>query len=142
MGYRVRIHLELFPNVDFEYVFLDLTKNPSVWSICGIYGHVDWETVKTKYDEIVTRFQAKYPKADSGVIPDEYPNCERPEKINKAKIAPKIKCITANFRKAVDSGRKSGGGRIVMALYDECHEIWSGSPAVHCNLFLNRDGFS
>ena len=27
MGYRVLIHVELFPNVDFEYVFLDLTKN-------------------------------------------------------------------------------------------------------------------
>ena len=27
MGYRVRIHVDLFPNVDFEYVFLDLTKN-------------------------------------------------------------------------------------------------------------------
>ena len=27
MEYRVRIHVELFPNVDFEYVFLDLTKN-------------------------------------------------------------------------------------------------------------------
>ena len=91
---------------------------------------LDWETVKTKYDEIATRFQARYPKADSGVIPDEYPNCERPEKVNKAKIAPKIKRIKANFRKAVDSGKKSGGGRIVLALYDERHEIWSGSPAV------------
>ena len=40
MGYRVRIHMELFPNVDFKYVFLDLTKILSVWSICGIYGHV------------------------------------------------------------------------------------------------------
>ena len=27
MGYRARIHAELFPHVDFEYVFLDLTKN-------------------------------------------------------------------------------------------------------------------
>ena len=32
--------MELFPNVDFEYVFLDLSKILSVWSICGIYGHV------------------------------------------------------------------------------------------------------
>ena len=91
---------------------------------------LDWETVRTKYDEIAARFQARYPNPDSGVNLDEYPNCESPEKINKAKIAPKIKRIKANFRKAVDSGRKSGGGRIVLALYDECHEIWSGSPAV------------
>ena len=95
---------------------------------------LDWETVKTKYDEIGISCLETSGKADSGVIPDEYPNCERPEKINEAKIAPKIKRIKANFRKAVDSGRKSGrksgGGRIVLALYNECHEIWSGSPAV------------
>ena len=84
---------------------------------------LDWETVQTKYDEIATRFQERYPKADSGVNPDEYPNCESAEKINKAKMAPKIKRIKANFRKAVDSGRKSGGGRIVLALYDAFHEI-------------------
>ena len=80
---------------------------------------LDWETVKTKYDKIATRFQERYPKADSGVNPDEYPNCGSAEKINNAKIAPKIKRIKANFRKAVDSGRKIGGGRIVLALYDE-----------------------
>ena len=29
-----------FLNVDLEYVFLDLTKILSVWSICGIYEHL------------------------------------------------------------------------------------------------------
>ena len=29
---------------------------------------LDWETVKTKYDQIATRFQARYPKADSGAL--------------------------------------------------------------------------
>ena len=41
-----------------------------------------------------------------------------------------MKHLKANFRKAVDSGRRSGGGKIAMGLYNECCEIWSGSPAV------------
>ncbi|KAL9984794.1 hypothetical protein ACROYT_G007128 [Oculina patagonica] len=28
------------------------------------------------------------------------------------------------------SGKRSGGGRVVTTLYDECPEIWSGSSAV------------
>ena len=38
--------------------------------------------------------------------------------------------IKAQYRKAVDSVRRSGGSRIVQALYKECTEIWAGSPAV------------
>lgn len=29
----------------------------------------------------------------------------------------------------MDTGRKSGGGRVVYTLYDECCELWAGSPA-------------
>ena len=35
-----------------------------------------------------------------------------------------------SFRKAIASGRRSGGGRVVMTLYDECYEVWGGSPVV------------
>ena len=39
LGSRVRIHPELFPNVHFEYVFLDLAK---VWSGCRFCSWVLW----------------------------------------------------------------------------------------------------
>ena len=39
LGSQVRIHLELFPNVHFEYVFLDLAK---VWSGCQLCSLVVW----------------------------------------------------------------------------------------------------
>ena len=39
LGSLVRIHLELFPNVHFEYVFLDLAK---VWSGCRLCSLVVW----------------------------------------------------------------------------------------------------
>ena len=33
------------------------------------------------------------------------------------------------YRKALDSGRQSGAGRVVATFYDLCSQIWSGSPA-------------
>ena len=41
--------------------------------------------------------------------------------------------MNTSFRKAVDSGKKSGGGRVVFVMYDKCHEIWGGSPAAETN---------
>ena len=43
----------------------------------------------------------------------------------------KLKRIQSGFKKAIDSGR-SGGGRIVTTLYEECSAIWGGSPTVKC----------
>ena len=90
----------------------------------------DWETIKNKYKEITEKFQNRYPKRDSGVDQTQYPHCDDPAVFNKERISTKLKRIKTNFRKAVDSGRKSGGGRIVLGLYDECYEIWAGSPDV------------
>ena len=54
------------------------------------------------------------------------------EVFTKDRVNARLKKIKKSFRKAVDSGRKSGGGRVVWNLYDECYELWSGSPAVQC----------
>ena len=48
----------------------------------------------------------------------------------KDRVQSKIKKIKACYRKAVDTGRKSGGGRLVAPFYDKCCELWAGSPAV------------
>ena len=37
--------------------------------------------------------------------------------------------IRIKFRAAVDSGRKSGHGRVVLLYFDKCEDIWGGSPA-------------
>ena len=91
---------------------------------------LDWETIKSKYDDICERLQSRYPKERDEIDLEEYPNYSDPSVITKEKIIPKIKLIKAQYRKAVDSGRRSGGSRIVQALYKECTEIWAGSPAV------------
>ena len=93
---------------------------------------LDWETIKAKYEEIMELFHLRYPKEGSGVSPEEYLNSADPTVVSKERIVTKIKRIRNMFRKAVDSGRKSGGGRVVFSLYEECEEIWAGSPAVNC----------
>ena len=40
--------------------------------------------------------------------------------------------MQSGFKKAIDSGRRSGGGRIVTTFYEECFAIWCGSPTVEC----------
>ena len=47
----------------------------------------------------------------------------------RERIASKIKDIRRKYKKPVDSGKKSGGGRTVATLYDSCNEIWGGCPA-------------
>ena len=47
----------------------------------------------------------------------------------RERIASKIKDIRKKYKKAVDSGKKSGGGRTVATFYDVCNEIWGGCPA-------------
>ena len=76
------------------------------------------------------RFQEKYPKEGSGVSEQEFPNFRNLNVIGKDMIIPKIKRIKASFCKAIGSGRMSGGGRVVSALYKESIEIWAGSQAV------------
>ena len=51
------------------------------------------------------------------------------ERYTREKATTKIKAIRQNYRKAIDSGRKSGGGRVAATFYEICQDIWSGSPA-------------
>ena len=49
------------------------------------------------------------------IMADEQYPCER--------VSAKIKSIRGNFKNAVDSGKKSRGGRIVFKSYDICERI-------------------
>ena len=53
------------------------------------------------------------------------------EIVTKDRISAKIKIIQADFRKAVDSGKKSGGGSVVFTFYSLCQSLWGSSPAVN-----------
>ena len=51
------------------------------------------------------------------------------EELTKTALTTKLKAIRAKCRHAVDSGRKSGHGRVVLLYFDFCEKIWGGSPA-------------
>ncbi|CAL9702249.1 unnamed protein product [Knipowitschia caucasica] len=83
---------------------------------------VDWETCMSKY--IMSAFHEQYPR-DS---PDrEFPHDSTA--ITKGHLTAKIKNIRGKYRQAVDSGRRSGHGRVVLMFFELCEEIWGGSPA-------------
>ena len=88
---------------------------------------IDWELVRSKYEDVTKMFLEKYPDDDKEKFPRR---TEASRRFNKDRIQNKLKRIKLNFQKAVDKGRRSGGGRVVTTFYEECCEIWSGAPAV------------
>ncbi|KAK2817752.1 hypothetical protein Q7C36_021685 [Tachysurus vachellii] len=73
--------------------------------------NVDWETCQNKYGEILDRFKEQYP-------------------VTKLTLTTKLKAIRLKYRHAVDSGKRSGHGRVVLLYFELCEQIWGGSPAV------------
>ena len=90
------------------------------------YEGVNFESKRTKYELVKDRFCEQYPF----VADEQYPRTNDLNSITKERVSVKIKSIRGNFKKAVDSGKKSGGGRIIFTFYDICERIWGGSPAV------------
>ena len=49
-----------------------------------------------------------------------------PQEVTKQIITSKLKGIRLKFRQAVDSGRRSGHGRVVTIFFELCEKIWGG----------------
>ena len=90
---------------------------------------VDWESVRTKYDITMEMVYQNYPKTDDI---KEFPRGECIQELHKAFITSKTKKICSDYKKAVDLGKRRGGGRIIMNFYDLCQDMWAGSPATTC----------
>ena len=100
------------------------------YKVKKISESVDWESVKTKYENIVALMRQELPvtleEARDNCLKD-YPHTK--EQITKKILTSKLKAILIKFRDAVDSGCRSGHGRVIMLYYDLCEKIWDGSPA-------------
>uniref|UniRef100_A0AAV2MHF9 Uncharacterized protein n=1 Tax=Knipowitschia caucasica TaxID=637954 RepID=A0AAV2MHF9_KNICA len=48
---------------------------------------------------------------------------------SKAQITSKLKAVRTKYRKAVDTGKRSGQGRVVFIFFELCQQVWGGSPA-------------
>ena len=87
------------------------------------YEGIDWESVKEKYENIKNEFTDAFPAESNSTFP------HNKLVFSREKVAAKIKQIRVKYRKALDSGRQSGGGRVVATFFDLCSQIWSESPA-------------
>ena len=93
------------------------------------YEGICWESVKAKYQKIMKIYVERYPTASEENTTD-FPRASTPELLTKQRIAAKLKRIRGSYKTAVDSGRRSGGGRVVLTFFDLCERVWSGSPAI------------
>ena len=92
---------------------------------------LDWVKIRSRYEQVAAQFKEEYPEQPS----DLYPH--KREKITRDRVTAKLKKIQTAYKKAEDSKRKSGGGRVVMTFYSICSEIWGGSPAIESLMDLS-----
>ena len=92
-----------------------------VYSSQKDYKGLEWESVKSKYEDIRKDFVTLYDQQDG--LPHNL------SLFIREGIANKIKDIRKKYKKAVNSGKKSGDGRTVATFYDVCNKIWGECPA-------------
>jgi len=93
----------------------------SAYSSQKDYEGLEWESVKSKYGDIRKDFVTLNEQKDG--LPHDL------SLFTRERVASKIKDIRKKYKKAVDPGKKSAGGRTVATFYDVCNEIWGGCPA-------------
>ena len=76
--------------------------------------NIDWESCQSKYTGILELYREHYPSSqeESAEIEKEYPH--KKEEITKVILTSKLKNIRLKFRQVIDSGKRSGHGRIVL----------------------------
>ena len=91
--------------------------------------NVDWESVRSKYSDIWEQLKRQLPSdsEEARETGKDFPH--KTEDITKQAVTTKLKAVRLKYRQAVDSGRKSGHGRVVLLYFEWCERIWGGSPA-------------
>ena len=51
------------------------------------------------------------------------------EEITRAHLTTTIKARRGKYRHSMDTGRRSGHGRVVLLYFELCKQVWGGSPA-------------
>ena len=91
------------------------------------YEGVNWETTRTKYEQIKSKFCEQYPEvADEKFLPSI-----DLDSITKERVSAILKSIRTHFKKDVDTGKRSAGGRIILTFYGLCERIRGVCPAVN-----------
>ena len=95
-------------------------------------SNIDWESVQSKYSDITNELKEQLPstpeeRGAANTMGKDYPH--KPGDITKIIVTTKLKAIRTKYRQAVDNGRRSGHGRVVLLFFELCEQIWGGSPA-------------
>ena len=77
---------------------------------------VDWESVKSKYKDILDLFLSALPEENTSTFDRNFPH--KKSDITLQIVTSKLKVIQIKFRQAVDLGHRSGHGRVVMIYYE------------------------
>ena len=93
------------------------------------YEGLSWEGTRAKY-KIKELVVERYPNKPSDNANEKFRRIGKTELITKERIPAKLKKMRTDYKKAVDSGRKSRGGKIVFAFYDLCEPLWGRFLAV------------
>ncbi|XP_047453544.1 uncharacterized protein si:ch211-174j14.2 [Mugil cephalus] len=88
--------------------------------------NVDWESCQSKYADIMEKFLAQYPSQPTD---KDFPHNGF---IAKSQVTAKLKNVRAKYRQAVDTGRRSGQGRVIRIFFELCEKIWGGSHPSRC----------
>ena len=90
------------------------------------FDGLEWESVKSKYEDIRSEFL--FGCMTKGMtMQEDFPHST--SLFSRERIASKIKDLRKKYKKAVDTGKRSGGGRTVACFFDICNEIWGGCPS-------------
>lgn len=88
-------------------------------------NNIDWETSQFKYSDILEQLLELCPSTtpqEAEKSGKDYPH--KKEDHANAILASKMKSIRLKHRHAVDTGRRSGHGRVVLLYYELCERIW------------------
>ena len=105
------------------------TRTESRWQMykCNkLQEGIDWETCKSKYEDITGLFEEQYPRGSTKK------DFFHKDSLAKGQVTSKPKNIKRNYRRAVDAGRRSGNGHVVLLYSELCEQLWGGSPATRC----------
>ncbi|KAK2549942.1 hypothetical protein P5673_029547 [Acropora cervicornis] len=90
--------------------------------------NIDWKSCRSKYVDFLDKYKEVYPTAeDAEKLGKDFPHNK--EDITKLIVTSKLKSVRVKYRQAVDSGRRSGHGRVVLLYFELCEQIWGASPA-------------
>ncbi|CAM4598857.1 unnamed protein product [Leuciscus chuanchicus] len=72
---------------------------------------------------MLAQFLEQYPSETN----DEFPHVK--EEITRAHLTTKLKAIRGKYRNSVDTGRRSAPLLVVLLYFEQCEQVWGGSPA-------------